>query len=298
MIHARNTLQPTIGVFECAHHYCRTDIGVNDSQNGRPFLAGIVHNPVLNTLKVNGYRLQYIHGLDYFVNEQGLLDYMFPPKPLASALRIFDVPLLKMKRHISIDSQKDALYSNMHPSSKATGVPWFTFAHINKPSHADLSVNWKDLGHFPKLYAERTAQANADMLKTIDRIRSSDPDAVVIIYGDHGSHRYNELWDSDDPNAAFSAAGVPVEIVTLDQFGIMIAVASGGLCEDYFYNGITPVNIMRAVFACLSGDPKLLSEKAEDISLFKGEAATLWQATEQGRILPAWSPYTPARRNH
>lgn len=291
----RDTLQTTIGVFLGAHHYYRTATGFSDSQKGRPFLAGVVHNPSLSTFKSNGYHLQYIHGIDYFVNEPGLLDFMYPPKPMASALRVFDIPLLRMKRHISIDDQREVLYSKIPAPARQTNEPWFTFAHINKPSHADLAVRWTELAYFPQLYRERTEQANTHMLETIDRIRGVDPDAVIVIYGDHGSHRYNKIWQAPDPNAEFAKAGVPVEHVTLDQFGIMIAVASGGACDNYFYAGLTPVNILRAVFACLSEDQSLLNAKVDDTSLFKGAGDDLWRAADRGKILPAWEPYKPGQ---
>lgn len=290
----RDTLQTTISLFLGAHHYYATSTGFNDSQKGRPFLAGIVHNPVLAALKNNGYRLQYIHGLDYFVNEPGQLDYIFPPKHLASALRVFNIPILKMKRRISMDAQKDALYANMHAPEEG-GAPWFTFAHVNKPSHADLAVDWREHDEFPKVYERRTQEANVHMLETIDRIRRIDPGAIIILYGDHGAHRYNMLSATEDPNAAFAKAGVPVEHVTLDQFGIMIAVASGGACDDYVYDGMTPTNMMRAIFACLAEDRNLLNGKAADISLSKGPNSELWRAADQGAVLSAWEPYEAPR---
>lgn len=288
-----STLQTTISTFLGAHHYYRTESGFADSQQARPFLAGIIHNPVLSTLKSNGYRLQYIHGLDYFVNEQGVLDYMFPDTPISSSLRVFGVPLLKMKRRITLEEQKETLYERIFPPAAPDGAPWFTFAHVNLPGHADFAFDWSKQGHFPQRYRSKTALANAHMLETIDRIQAVDPDAVIVIFGDHGAHRYNGLGKQPDPNAAFATAGVSAETVTLDEFGIMIAIGSGGHCDDYVHGGITPVNMMRTVFACLAEKPALLDGRADDITLFRNKGRTLLLAAKDGKPLPAWKEFTP-----
>lgn len=289
----RSTLQTTVSVFLGAHHYYNTETGFDDTQNGRPFLAGMVHNPVLATLKSNGYKLQYVHSIDYFVNEQGILDYMFPEKPVSSALRVFGVPLLKMKRRISLDAQKEALYSRLHPPAGADGTPWFTFAHVNLPGHADLAADWRKLAPFEQRFRERTAEANTHMLETMDRIRAVDPDAVIVVFGDHGAHRYNRLGAGADPNADFKAAGVSAETVALDEFGIMIAVGSNGRCDDYVHEGMTPVNMMRAVFACLAEDKGLLEARADDITLYRGRNRRLLLTARDGKPLPAWEEFTP-----
>jgi hypothetical protein len=287
-----STLQTAIAVFLGLHHYYGPATGFNDSKKGRSLLAGLYHNPVLETLRSNGYRLQYIHSLDYFVNEQGVLDYMFPEKPVSDALRVFGLPLLKIKR-VLLDEQREVLYSRLRPAPAAGSEPWFTFAHVNLPGHANLNKSWRDLADFETRFRERTAAANTHMLETIDRIRAVDPDAVVVLFGDHGAHRYNRLATSEDLDADIQAAGATLETVTLDQFGIMIAVGSAGRCDDYVYDGMTPVNIMRTVFACLAEDRRLLAARADDISLHHGKGGTLLVVAEDGKALPAWKAYTP-----
>lgn len=289
----KSTLQTTIALFLGAHHYYSTETGFDDTQKGRPLLAGVIHNPVLSALKRNGYRLQYIHSLDYFVNEQGILDYMFPDKPISSSLRVFGVPLLKMKRKISAEDHQQTLYANIKRPASETGEPWFTFAHVNLPGHADLSANWRDLASFVTRYRQRTVEANKHMLETIDKIRAADPQAVIAIFGDHGAHRYAGLAEAADPNAAFAAAGVPAEKVALDDFGIMLAIASAGACNDYLKPGTTPINIMRTVIACLAQDDALLAKRAGDITLFRNKKGALWLAARDGAPLSMWEPYKP-----
>ncbi|WP_139247720.1 LTA synthase family protein [Hyphomicrobium sp. CS1GBMeth3] len=291
-----STLQTAISVFLGKHHFYSTETGLADSQSGRPLLAGVVHNPVLATLKSNGYQLQYIHGIDYFVNEQGVLDYVFPDKPISSALRVFGAPLLRMKRKIGLEPQMEVLRTRLHATPKPGEPPWFTFAHVNLPAHSDMDVHWRQLESFEEDFRQKTKIANVNMLDTIDRIRAADPEAVILIFGDHGAHRYNRLADVDDPNAAFKEAGISPEVAALDDFGIMIAVGSGGRCDDEVYDGMTPVNMMRTLFACLADDKSLLDNRVEDIALYRGkERQNVFLTAQDGRTLPEWKPFEAPR---
>lgn len=47
----------------------------------------------------------------------------------------------------------------------------------------------------------------------------------------------------------------------------LIAIYSKGRCDSYVYPTVTPVNVMRVIFACLSGDRSLMQPLATDISL-------------------------------
>jgi hypothetical protein len=86
-----------------------------------------------------------------------------------------------------------------------------------------------------------------------------DPEAFIVVMGDHGSWRYNKAWDGEDnPNDSFKVKGLDSDVITLDLFGIMLAVRSRGQCDDFIYDHLTPVNLMRVIFSCLSGDRKLL----------------------------------------
>lgn len=290
-----STWHTTTATFIGAHHYLRLAYGNDDTRIGRPMMAMMSHNPVLETLKSNGYLLQQIHGLDYFVNEQGRLDYIYPVESLSSALRLFDLPILNKlggrKRRVSLETQTQVLYDRIAKPSAQTSEPWFTFSHVNVPAHAP-GVPWLQLAGFVPTFRKNTELANAHMLEMVDRIKAADPNAVIVIFGDHGARRYNEVWGTGDPNDAFKAAGVTPETVTLDQFGIMIAVHAPR-CGDYVYPALTPVNIMRTVFACLAEDPALMTRRAADISLFGAIKNQLSLATQDGRMLAAWQPYSP-----
>ena len=77
------------------------------------------------------------------------------------------------------------------------------------------------------------------MLPTIDKILAIDPDALIVIMGDHGSYRYSEAWEgANNPNDAFNVNGLDSDVMTLDYFGIMMGVRSRGQCDDLIYETI------------------------------------------------------------
>ena len=113
--------------------------------------------------------------------------------------------------------------------------------HARRP--VPFSSVWEDA------YRENTRKANAHMLPTIDKILAIDPDALIVIMGDHGSYRYSEAWEgADNPNDAFKVNGLDSDVMTVDYFGILMAVRSRGQCDDFIYENMTPVNLMRVIF--------------------------------------------------
>lgn len=298
------TWPTTLSTFLGYHHYYRLNTGVSDSKFGRSIMAGKYYNPVLQVLRRNGYRIQYVHHNDYFVKERGVLDFNFPDEPANNALAVFGNPWLNRMFGLAGDraaaisnaEQMEVLLSRIMPPAEKTGEPWFTFAHVDLPAHSPTGVDWQGLGGFSEVYKRRTVKANEHMSAVISAIEDRDKSAIIAIIGDHGSWRYRDVWgEKGDPNAAMLAAGVDPTTVTLDIFGIMIAIDSGGKCDGYVYLGLTPVNVMRAIFACLSRNPSLLDARAPDISLIRPWKPKFWVTARDGKPLPRWEPYQKAQ---
>jgi hypothetical protein len=291
-----------MSVFFAEHHDYRFSTGVDDTKFGRAMMAGLGRNPTLEILRSNGYRIQYVHHLDYFVNERGVLDFVYPVKPAWSVLGIFSSPLLERlvgAEHIvpgrrTRDDHKRVLLERIREA--ATSGPWFTFAHVALPAHSMPRTNWRDLAPFEEEFRQRTRDANAHMLEVMDAIAAVDPGAVVIIAGDHGAWRYRDAAEGrENPADALAAAGIAPETMALDLFGIMIAVRATNGCDQPFYATVTPVNLMRILFACLSGRPDVMGPPAEDVSIYQArrrrwQDPSLWVTARDGHALPSWEP--------
>jgi hypothetical protein len=194
-------------------------------------MAGLSPNPALQTLRSNGYRVQYIHHNDYFVTARGVLDFNYPEVRADSALAVFGTPIIDRMIGVSGDEaergsnseQMKVLLAHIKPPTSETGQPWFTFSHVALPAHSPTNKTWKELDGYSEIYKRRTIEANEHMSKMIAAIKERDPDAIIVLIGDHGSWRFRNIWGKGgDPNSIMDAAGTDPTVVTLDVFGIMV----------------------------------------------------------------------------
>ena len=107
------------------------------------------------------------------------------------------------------------------------------------------------------LYRDQITCLNAEVLQVIDRIVAVDPEAVIIVQGDHGSsfgvnfHLPPGAWT----DAALAERLAPFNAIRLPP-----------RCQDderYAIEGQPLVNTFRILFACLEGtEPELLEPRA------------------------------------
>jgi hypothetical protein len=242
--------------------------------------------------------------------DQGNLDYLYPgaSEPVYSGLRLFNNPLLgrlpfgevaaagasptTLEGYVS--AMTDVLFNRLQQTIKGSNA-WFTYIHFPLPAHGGGPF-LRDNRVFENWYRENTRKANVHMLRTIDRLLEIDPDALIILAGDHGSYRYGDAWrGADNPNDAFEAKGLDSDAVTVDYFGILMAIHSRGQCDDLIYESMTPVNLMRVIFSCLSGDRELLHGRVADTSIFPAGLVTyfdvpksIYMTVKDGKILKPW----------
>jgi hypothetical protein len=291
-----NTWATTLSFFSGSHHYYAVNFRNDDTTSGRDVLNGNAHNPVIETLRQNGYRVQFVHASDYFAIDQGNLDIAYAAKPRLNVLRLYGSErldnLIGLRDAVSwarrLDQQDNYLLERIPAITKTDAGPWFTFFWKPLPNHSEKRVFFTKQAGFATKFIEGTQLANERMLLVVDRIIRDDPKAIVVIIGDHGAWRYaGAAYMDPDPNKAFKQYGIAPQTATLDLFGVMIAIRSGGLCDDLVYPGLTPVNIMRVVFACLAERRDLLEGKADDISMFH-VSNKLWLTGREGKVLPEW----------
>lgn len=295
------TWPTTLSLFLGEHHYYQLSAGLDDTKIGRSMMAGLAPNPVFDVLWSNGYRIQQIHGIDYFATERGRLDFLFPEEPLYGALRIFDSPVLNAFFGAAniragarpLEEQTGVLLSRLQPTPRSGSDPWFTFVHINVPGHSPSNSLWTGLAEFEETFRSRTKQANAHMIRVMDAIIAKDPNAIIAITGDHGAWRYRSAWSRDpDPNKSIEMENVEPSRVARDLFGVMLAVRSSGRCDALQSSSVTPVNLMRMLFACLSGQHELPSNRPADISIAK-LGRSLYLVARDGSALAKWESFSP-----
>jgi hypothetical protein len=299
------TTWPTVlSMFLANHHFYEISwSNNNDTSVGRLIMNGTALNPVFSVFKNNGYKIQFINRDHYFGKDNSVVNYVFPSVNIWSAFDIFDTSYLEW---LGIGkNSKDELWRRQRKALEERikfvnndASPWFTFAYIYRPGHAKwrnpnipLSPEklWKKFGDH---HRKQLGEANQHIRHVVEAIQSKDPSAFIVVMGDHGGWRrpYGNAWKAKgikDVNDAFEANGASVESVTLDIFGILLAVDTGGRCDRYVYDAFSPVNLMRLLFSCLSGED-LLSDRPADDGYFGLSGGMVYQTIRDGKILDKW----------
>lgn len=139
--------------------------------------------------------------------------------------------------------------------SRSPAQPHFVFAHVMaphppflreadctlRPSGIDLT-RWSDPGH----YADAVSCLNRQLLAAIDLVLAEDPEALIVLQGDHGSAFGVDFG---------AASGVDQRLRILSA--ARLPDGCGAMPDD-----VTSVNTFRVVLACLRGEaPELLEDR-------------------------------------
>jgi hypothetical protein len=84
--------------------------------------------------------------------------------------------------------------------------------------------------------------------RIVETIIREDPDAVIVLFGDHGTGLTRDA-ELDDPNDPFGASRI-----LEDRFGVMVAVYPQDFCTNRIFEGSTTSHLVENVVKCLNGD--------------------------------------------
>jgi hypothetical protein len=222
----------------------------------------------VDTFRANGYA--YVHaysglwsgsrcgGLeDVCIGDHGpLSDTQWA---LASATPLIDV-VADEEANSTIAAANDPALVVGRVLESAPPSPYYAMIHLMNPHTPflrdatcgvrDIPLSFKAWGDGPE-YADAVRCLFQQLRGAVDRILSVDPDAVIVVQGDHGPRlgldrdtRGEVLLDGEMYFSAFSAMRLP------------------GGCADTVPEDMTMVNTFRLVFACLAGEePDLLEDR-------------------------------------
>jgi hypothetical protein len=135
----------------------------------------------------------------------------------------------------------------------------FVYSHTVYPGHSQNSGVC--LPNETALYAERLARANVEMRQDVAKVMENDPEAIIIVAGDHGPYLTK--------NCGLTANLYDVSAITRldiqDRFATFLAIRwpTGDFVK---YDDITVLqDLFPAVFAYLYSDPEILESKIEPI---------------------------------
>ncbi len=135
-------------------------------------------------------------------------------------------------------------------------APYFVYAHVASPHSPHYNDENCDRvsegGYTDRSFVSQLRCVNRQMRELLDAIVRDDPQALVVVAGDHG--------------ARFTAPRARIDRLTplqiRERLGILAAFRVSDECRAQLSPTLSPVNFMRFVFACLGGEaPRLVASE-------------------------------------
>ena len=223
-------------------------------------------SPLLDILNKNGYETTSIYIDTYFGRRKGpyVDNYVtFEKNTVCNLLdaSIRDLAFWGYCRFF--DGSYD--WDNMLSAERVTKVsgdngPQFVMAHLYPPGHVDKSFRYDNAEHLEKFRAKyvRESEKAARYLELIIRhLEANDPNAILLVYGDHGLLVSQGLGFED--NRGF---------VVQDNYGVLGGVYPRGACSAWFDEAstrgyMTILDAVHAILRCLSGGESAFIEPRE-----------------------------------
>jgi len=235
------------------HHYYSISRKFGEvSQTTRTSIAG--RNAVVSYLKDNGYAAHYIHGSSYLLTQGCFVDSCFPVSDFAGARRVLTeaVPGLAWDAKTTRwnDQKKSAVLAQLDKrlaSLHADPDPLFLYLHFFQPSHPPNRVQGNcEESRELAFYANRVGKTEKILEAAIDRITLSDPNAVVLLAGDHGPMLSNRCNRNVDISTAEEYR---------DRAGALLAIRwPRGYVPSQETHPVTTINAFRFLLASMVED--------------------------------------------
>lgn len=217
---------------------------------------------VQNALKNLGYETYGVFTSDYMFRGIGSsYDISIPKNIVNDASTLLTTAILTGEFQFDLGIEFDTQSHNQYVEQKqkilagASRKPVFVYSHSDLPDHSQNSGIC--LANETKLYEDRLKMANAEMRRDIATVTAHDPQAIIIVAGDHGPYLTKNCHITSED---YSISEISREDIQ-DRFGSFLAIRWP--TEAYTaYDDITVLqDVFLAVFAYLYEDPQILDLK-------------------------------------
>ena len=222
--------------------------------------AGASPSPLFDILKKNGYETNTFYSNTFFGPEKGpFVDRYFTTaeRSVCALLdpAIHDVSFWGYCNWAKATTSSASTADRLIEISRHDG-PQFLMAHIQEPGHTALSFRYDDkaqVDEFRQRYLAGASSAAGHLTRLLAHLQENDPDAILLVYGDHGPFLSRGVTFEDAP--AF---------VVQDHFGILGGIYPRHACAQWFdeprerQGYLTLLDAVHGVLRCLSGDERTL----------------------------------------
>ena len=152
----------------------------------------------------------------------------------------------------------------------------FVYKHFLSPLHTLAGKGCNKKVEVRK-YAERISHANSLIIRSVDAINQSDPDALIVIASDHGPFIFNHCSNR-----------FPLQTreEVVEYQGAFLAIRWGEDYDGRYDRDIkSSANLFRYIFSYLMGHEKLLENKPDDDAFYQYKGKVI-KSIDDGVILP------------
>ena len=292
-IHTRHSIGTVLALTEHAYGQMLQQVAktATDEDWDPRLFSGHNRSPLLEIFKRNGYETTTVYQDTYFGGSKGphVDRYFTIRNRTVCGLLDGNVRALSFWGYCSVFDALDRLdganasvqvIDRLREVGQRDG-PQFAMAHIYKPGHTDGSFRYHDetaLAEFRAQYLRESGKAAEILARLLRHLDENDPQAIVLVYGDHGALLSRGV--------AFEAAPA---FVVQDNYGILGGVYPPGVCGEWFDDAeegqryLTVLDAVHAVLGCLSNGPVLrYSRGARRIGGWHGVVPRGWNMTYEG----------------
>ena len=222
---------------------------------------------VQNLLRGFGYKTYGVFPSDYFI--RGIspsYDYSFPSfsSPANTLLKAILIGEFQFDVTFNEVTKEQFILEKINFFSEESEEPKFIYMHTNLPNHSQNSGAC--LVNEGELFRERLSRANLEMRQDVEIIIENDPEAIVIVVGDHGPYLTKNCTTTMSSYDISEISRLDIQ----DRFGTFLAIRWP--TEDFeLYDEIVVLqDLFPVIFAYLFQDQRLLESKVEPATLESG----------------------------
>ena len=215
---------------------------------------------IQNALRGFGYKTYGLFSSDYFFRKYNPTYDFSIPEPSTTSFNILIRAILmgEFRFDIGFDIQprEQFVENKRNIFESISGGPVFIYMHSSLPGHSQNSGAC--LSDETDRFKKRLTSANLEMQEDIKRIIDNDPEAIIIVAGDHGPYLTK--------NCASLHEYEESEISRLDiqdRFGTFLAIRWPTQDFEHFDDIVVLQDLFPAVFAYIFNDERFLESKIE-----------------------------------
>jgi len=285
--------QPTAvampAILNMTHHYYEIGRKAHEvSKSGRAVIGG--NNNLVKVLKKAGYHTQYTHQSTYLLLSGCTADNCYPEVSFAGAKTVLFriVPNFLTSKRKSEFPPFEEVQDEIIDLMALEREPRFNYTHVFEPGHSANEVQGRcEEAIESHQYGVRVQETNFKLQVFIAKIISNDPNAVIVLTGDHGpmiTEKCNRNADLDTIEGYRDRAGVALAIRWPDSYT--------GKYDDRIKSSI---NIFRYVLASLfEDDAEILQTRVPDDVYIQGRDGFL-RILNDGEVLFPPEHFTKAQ---